>query len=71
MKNPKRLTREQKRAVLAAGLNAEKWILVSESEFYLKVIHKTLGKTRRIDRYAIPKKGVIGNYVRNPQKIYS
>lgn len=69
MKNPRRLTREQKSAVLAAGLNAEKWMLVSESEFYLKVTHKTLGKTRRIDRYAIPKKGLVRNYVRDPKEI--
>lgn len=57
MKNPKRLTREQKVAVFSAGLNAENWMLVEQTEFYLKIIHKTSGKTRRVDRYAIPKKG--------------
>lgn len=57
MKNPKRLTREQKIAVSAAGLNADTWMLVEQTEFYLKIIHKTSGKTRRIDRYEIPKKG--------------
>lgn len=57
MKNPKRLTREQKMAVSAAGLNAGNWMLVEQTEFYLKVIHKISGKTKRIDRYAIPKKG--------------
>lgn len=57
MKNPKRLTREQKIAVSAAGLNAENWMLVEQSEFYPKIIHKISGKIRRIDRYAIPKKG--------------
>lgn len=58
MKQPKKLTREQKFAVSAAGLNAENWMLSEQTEFYLKIIHKTSGKTRRIDRYAIPKKGV-------------
>lgn len=57
MKQPKKLTREQKMAVSTAGLNAENWMLVDKSEFYLKIIHKASGKTRRIDRYAIPKKG--------------
>ncbi len=57
MKQPKKLTREQKMAVSAAGLNVENWMLVEQTEFYLKIIHKTSGKTRRIDRYAIPKKG--------------
>lgn len=58
MKNPKRLTREQKIAVSAAGLNAENWMLVEQTEFYLKIINKTSGKTRRIGRCAIQKKGV-------------
>lgn len=57
MKNPKRLTLEQKKTVSAAGLNADNWMLVEQTEFYLKIIHKTSGKIRRIDRYAIPKKG--------------
>lgn len=57
MKQHKKLTREQKIAVSATGLNADNWELVEQTEFYLKIIHKTLGKTRRIDRYAIPKKG--------------
>lgn len=57
MKQPKKLTREQKIAVSSAGLNADNWMLVEQTEFYLKIIHKTSGKTRRIDRYAITKKG--------------
>ena len=57
MKQPKKLTREQKIAADAAGLNAENWMLIEQTEFYLKIIHKSSGKMRRIDRYAIPKKG--------------
>lgn len=57
MKNPKRLTREQKQAVSAANLNPDNWSLVEQTESYLKIIHKTSGKIRRIDRYAIPKRG--------------
>lgn len=57
MKQPKKLTREQKQAVTAAGLLPDSWALVEQTEFYLKIINKTSGKVRRIDRYAIPKKG--------------
>lgn len=57
MKQPKKLTREQKIAVSAANLNPDNWSLVEETGFYLKIINKTSGKIKRIDRYAIPKKG--------------
>lgn len=57
MKQPKKLTREQKIAVSATGINVKNWMLIEQTEFYLKIIHKTSDKTRRIDRYAIPKKG--------------
>lgn len=57
MKQPKKLTREQKQAVSAAGLISENWQLIEQTEFYLKIINKTSGKIRRIDRYAILKKG--------------
>lgn len=59
MKQLKKLTREQKCAVSAAGLNAENWMLVDVSEFYLKIIHKISGKARRVDRYSVAKKGGI------------
>lgn len=57
MKQPKKLTREQKISVSYTGLNAKNWMLLEQTEFYLKIIHKTSGKIRRVDRYAIPKKG--------------
>lgn len=57
MKRPKRLTREQKEAVSASGFLPDNWMLVEQTEFCLKIIHKSSGKIRRIDRYAIPKKG--------------
>lgn len=53
----KRLTREQKQAVLAAGYLPDNWQLEQETEFYLKIVHKTTGTRRTVDRYAIPKKG--------------
>lgn len=50
MKNPKRLTRKQKITVSALGLNAENWLLIEQTEFYLKIIHKSSGKIKRVDR---------------------
>lgn len=57
MKQPKRLTREQKQAVSAAGYLPDNWQLEQETEFYLKIVHKRTGVRRTVDRYAIPKKG--------------
>lgn len=57
MKNLKRLTREQKIAVSASGLNPDNWLLIEQTEFYLKIIHKSSEKIMRVDRYKLPKKG--------------
>mgnify|MGYP007050376758 CR=1 FL=1 len=51
MKQPKRLTREQKEAVAASRLNQKKWRLAGETEFYLKVIHKESGIIRSVDKF--------------------
>lgn len=57
MKQPKRLTREQKEAVSASGFLPDNWMLERETDFYLHIIHKTTGTRRTVDRYAIPRKG--------------
>lgn len=57
MKQPKRLTREQKQAVSTAGYLSEDWQLEQETEFYLKIVHKRTVARRTVDKYAIPKKG--------------
>ena len=46
MKQPKKLTREQKEACSAHHLNAEHWLLVEETEFYLKLINKETGSRK-------------------------
>lgn len=51
MKQPKRLTRLQKEAVSAAYLNASEWMLVEETEFYLKIIGKTTKKRKIVDKF--------------------
>ena len=49
MKQPKKLTREQKIAVSAAGLLPDNWMLEKETEFYLHIINKTTGTRRTVD----------------------
>ena len=55
MKQPKRLTREQKIILSSQGLVADNYMLDKETEFYLVVVHKSTGKSRRIDKYAVGK----------------
>ena len=57
MKQPKKLTREQKESLSAQGYVPENWMLEKETEFYLKIVHKTTKVRKTVDRYAIPKKG--------------
>lgn len=51
MKQPKRLTRQQKQIVTANGLNAGNWMLAEETDFYLKLINKETGKKRAVDKF--------------------
>ena len=50
MKQPKKLTKEQKQAVSAYHLNAKNWMLLEKMGEYLKIINKETGKTKIIDR---------------------
>lgn len=52
MKQSKRLTRDEKAAVSAYYLNPKDWMKQSESEFYITIVNKKTGQTRRIDKYA-------------------
>lgn len=51
MKQPKKLTREQKQALSAVHLNAKEWMLIEETDFYLKVINKTTGQRKSVDKF--------------------
>lgn len=51
MKQPKKLTRNQKEIVSSHGYKADEWMLVKEAEFYLYLIHKTNGKRVTVDRF--------------------
>ena len=50
VKHGKNLTRSQKKAVAAAGLNPENWLVAKNLEDRLVVIHRVSGKTRTIKR---------------------
>lgn len=51
MKQPKRLTRQQKECLSAHHLNADNWALVEEADFYLKIINKQTGTRRSVDKF--------------------
>lgn len=51
MKQPKKLTREQKCCVSAHCLNPKDWMFVGETEFYYKIINKNTGAIKSIDKF--------------------
>ena len=51
MKQPKKLCRWQKECLSANHMNADEWMLVEETDFYLKVIHKTTGQRKSVDKH--------------------
>lgn len=55
MKQPKKLTRDQKKLVSRVGLNPSEWMCLLEDNLYLNIIHKDMLNTKIIDK----KKGVI------------
>lgn len=51
MKQAKRLTRQQKECLSAHNLKADNWMLVEETEFYLKIINKQTGTRKSVDKF--------------------
>ena len=57
MKQPKRLTRDQKSIVASYGVDPDDWMLLCEDDFAVTIIHKrdnvkrTLGKQRKEKGY--------------------
>ena len=51
MANLKKIPRRLKE-VFPQNHNPEKWLLVSESEFYALVQHRTLGTKMRFDKFS-------------------
>lgn len=51
MKQPKRLTREQKAILRASRLNWKNWLLLSENGSYLRIIHKESKTIRSVCKF--------------------
>lgn len=51
MKQPKKLTYEQKSCAAAHGLNWKDWMLIKETDFYYKLINKYTKVIRSIDKF--------------------
>lgn len=51
MKQPKKLTRSQKECLSAHHLKADNWMLVEETDFYLKIINKETSKRKSVDKF--------------------
>ncbi|EFV78985.1 hypothetical protein HMPREF1013_00869 [Bacillus sp. 2_A_57_CT2] len=48
MKNPKRPTRNQKKALLSVGLNPANWLIYKKINGELHLVHRETGTTRII-----------------------
>lgn len=53
MKQPKKLTREQKECLSAHYLNCKDWMLVEETDFYYRIINKNRRRGRNSMKYVI------------------
>lgn len=51
MKQPKRLTCEQKRCLSAHSLNWKDWMFVEETEFCYRIINKKTGAIKSVDKF--------------------
>ncbi len=51
MKQPKKLTRNQKECLAAHNINWKEWMLLCETEFYYRVIHKKTGAIKAVDKF--------------------
>lgn len=51
MKQPKKLTRSQKKCVSAHCLDPDDWMLVEETDFYYRLINKDTGIIKSVDKF--------------------
>lgn len=51
MKQPKKLTRDQKACLMAHCLNPKEWMLISETEFSYYIINKEKKTTKLVDKF--------------------
>ena len=51
VKQPKKLTRNQKSCLAAHMLNWKEWMLVEETDFYYRIIHKKTKRIKSVDKF--------------------
>lgn len=51
MKQPKKLTRNQKECVVAHNLDPREWGFVSETDFYYKIVNRKSGIIKSVDKF--------------------
>lgn len=51
MKQPKKLTRQQKEIVSGHSLNVGEWMFVEELEYYIRIINKRTGAAKLVDKF--------------------
>lgn len=56
MKQPKKLTYDQKCCLTAHDLNWKEWMFVAETDFYYEIIHKKTGVIKMVDKFVRKKR---------------
>lgn len=51
MKQPKKLTRNQKRYLSSQELNAAEWMLIEETDIQYRIINKNSGEVKILEKY--------------------
>lgn len=51
MKQPKKLTRDQKVCLSAHSLNWKEWMLIEETEFHYRIINKNSRVVKSVDKF--------------------
>ena len=51
MKQPKRLTREQKVVLSSHNMKPDEWLFIADIGSYYKVVHKQTGRIKLVDKY--------------------
>lgn len=77
MKQPKKLTRNQKCCLSAHCLNWKDWMMVEETDFYYRIVNKKTGAIKSVDKFRKARRRnkneypeYLAKYVGKPTRIY-
>ena len=62
MKQPKKLTRDQKHCLSAHGLDWHEWMLAWETATHYSIVHKKSGAIRNVDKFLRDRTKATGSY---------